>query len=202
MHIIEHATGPPINMHTHTQTHTFLILQQTSPKLIYHSDWKWSLFNSTFAPFALQCIVSHQSQYLVSDNDRFKLFKSFSFSFTLVVVWSVTKKDSISFILLFFLSLCLQIMMGEGLMYCMQSKLKTCPKSEGSINAGGCSFNSFLRRTVRFVGAYNCQSFRAFGLLAGVKATLLFRAHLVTWCNSSGQIIDGHLWGHVRTLFF
>lgn len=102
MHIIEHATGPPINMHTHTQTHTFLILQQTSPKLIYHSDWKWSLFNSTFAPFALQCIVSHRSQYLVSDNDRFKLFKSFSFSFTLLVIWSLTKKDSISFILLFF----------------------------------------------------------------------------------------------------
>lgn len=45
-------------------------------------------------------------------------------------------------------------MLGEGLMYCMQSKLKSCPKSESSINAGGCSFNSFLRRTVRFVGAY------------------------------------------------
>lgn len=40
-------------------------------------------------------------------------------------------------------------------MYCMQSKLKTCPKSEASINAGGCSFNSFLRRTVRFVGESN-----------------------------------------------
>lgn len=39
-------------------------------------------------------------------------------------------------------------------MYCMQSKLKSCPKSESSINAGGCSFNSFLRRTVRFVGTY------------------------------------------------
>ncbi|XP_077418344.1 phospholipid phosphatase-related protein type 3a isoform X2 [Vanacampus margaritifer] len=52
------------------------------------------------------------------------------------------------------------IMMGEGLMYCMQSKLKTCPKTEGSINAGGCSFNSFLRRTVRFVGVH------VFGLLA------------------------------------
>ncbi|KAK5886739.1 hypothetical protein CesoFtcFv8_017743 [Champsocephalus esox] len=47
------------------------------------------------------------------------------------------------------------IMMGEGLTYCLQSKLKTCPKSESSINAGGCSFNSFLRRTVRFVGTSN-----------------------------------------------
>ncbi|XP_029972955.1 phospholipid phosphatase-related protein type 3-like [Salarias fasciatus] len=57
------------------------------------------------------------------------------------------------------------IMMGEGLMYCMQSKLKNCPKSEGSINAGGCSFNSFLRRTVRFVGVH------VFGLLATALVT-------------------------------
>lgn len=40
-------------------------------------------------------------------------------------------------------------------MYCMQSRLRTCPKSESSINAGGCSFNSFLRRTVRFVGTHD-----------------------------------------------
>ncbi|TNN34549.1 RIMS-binding protein 2 [Liparis tanakae] len=59
------------------------------------------------------------------------------------------------------------IMMGEGLTYCFQSKLKTCPKSESSINAGGCSFNSFLRRTVRFVGTsdrtqplFSCNSLR------------------------------------------
>ncbi|XP_034531257.1 phospholipid phosphatase-related protein type 3-like [Notolabrus celidotus] len=57
------------------------------------------------------------------------------------------------------------IMMGEGLMYCMQSKLKSCPKSESSINAGGCSFNSFLRRTVRFVGVH------VFGLLATALVT-------------------------------
>ncbi|KAM9842346.1 phospholipid phosphatase-related protein type 3-like [Aulostomus maculatus] len=57
------------------------------------------------------------------------------------------------------------IMMGEGLMYCMQTKLKTCPKSESSINAGGCSFNSFLRRTVRFVGVH------VFGLLATALVT-------------------------------
>eukprot|EP00066_Takifugu_rubripes_P001324 XP_003962446.1 PREDICTED: lipid phosphate phosphatase-related protein type 3-like [Takifugu rubripes] len=57
------------------------------------------------------------------------------------------------------------IMLGEGLMYCMQSKLKSCPKSESSINAGGCSFNSFLRRTVRFVGVH------VFGLLATALVT-------------------------------
>ncbi|XP_071767704.1 phospholipid phosphatase-related protein type 3-like [Centroberyx gerrardi] len=57
------------------------------------------------------------------------------------------------------------IMMGEGVMYCMQSKMKTCPKSETSINAGGCNFNSFLRRTVRFVGVH------VFGLLATALVT-------------------------------
>lgn len=41
------------------------------------------------------------------------------------------------------------IMIGEGIVYCCQSKLKNKERSEGSINAGGCNFNSFLRRTVR-----------------------------------------------------
>ncbi|KAI1882649.1 hypothetical protein AGOR_G00237060 [Albula goreensis] len=57
------------------------------------------------------------------------------------------------------------IMMGEGLLYCMQSKLNIRPRSEGSINAGGCNFNSFLRRTVRFVGV------QIFGLLATALVT-------------------------------
>nr|XP_046174914.1 phospholipid phosphatase-related protein type 3-like [Oncorhynchus gorbuscha] len=43
------------------------------------------------------------------------------------------------------------IMLGEGLVYCYQSRVKQS-KAEGSIIAGGCNFNSFLRRTVRFVG--------------------------------------------------
>uniref|UniRef100_A0A3Q1EBG3 Phospholipid phosphatase related 3b n=1 Tax=Acanthochromis polyacanthus TaxID=80966 RepID=A0A3Q1EBG3_9TELE len=42
------------------------------------------------------------------------------------------------------------IMLVEGVIYCLQSRLKL-RRAEGSINAGGCSFNSFLRRTVRFV---------------------------------------------------
>ncbi|KAG7456769.1 hypothetical protein MATL_G00239520 [Megalops atlanticus] len=57
------------------------------------------------------------------------------------------------------------IMVGEGLLYCMQSKLKIRPGAEGSINAGGCNFNSFLRRTVRFVGV------QIFGLLATALVT-------------------------------
>lgn len=46
----------------------------------------------------------------------------------------------------------LQIMVGEGIVYCLQSRLKGRTGAESSINAGGCNFNSFLRRTVRFVG--------------------------------------------------
>ncbi|KAL8177691.1 UNVERIFIED_CONTAM: Phospholipid phosphatase- protein type 3 [Gekko kuhli] len=55
------------------------------------------------------------------------------------------------------------IMVGEGLVYCLQSKLKG--RTEGSINAGGCNFNSFLRRTVRFVGVH------VFGLCATALVT-------------------------------
>ncbi|KAL1023212.1 hypothetical protein UPYG_G00037770 [Umbra pygmaea] len=57
------------------------------------------------------------------------------------------------------------IMIGEGLVYCMQSRLKIRPGVEGSINAGGCNFNSFLRRTVRFVGVH------VFGLCATALVT-------------------------------
>ncbi|KAF1512111.1 Phospholipid phosphatase-related protein type 3, partial [Eudyptes sclateri] len=49
------------------------------------------------------------------------------------------------------------IMVGEGIVYCLQSRLKGRAGAEGSINAGGCNFNSFLRRTVRFVGTL-CRS--------------------------------------------
>ncbi|CAH2292931.1 phospholipid phosphatase-related type 3 [Pelobates cultripes] len=57
------------------------------------------------------------------------------------------------------------IMIGEGVLYCIQSKLKGRGSSEGSINAGGCNFNSFLRRTVRFVGVH------VFGLCATALVT-------------------------------
>ncbi|XP_063003095.1 phospholipid phosphatase-related protein type 3 [Elgaria multicarinata webbii] len=57
------------------------------------------------------------------------------------------------------------IMVGEGIVYCLQSKTKGRGSSEGSINAGGCNFNSFLRRTVRFVGVH------VFGLCATALVT-------------------------------
>nr|XP_020464772.1 phospholipid phosphatase-related protein type 3 [Monopterus albus]XP_020464773.1 phospholipid phosphatase-related protein type 3 [Monopterus albus]XP_020464774.1 phospholipid phosphatase-related protein type 3 [Monopterus albus] len=56
------------------------------------------------------------------------------------------------------------IMLVEGLIYCLQSRLKL-RRAEGSINAGGCNFNSFLRRTVRFVGVH------VFGLCATALVT-------------------------------
>lgn len=44
------------------------------------------------------------------------------------------------------------------MLYCLQSRLwgraGGAGGAEGSINAGGCNFNSFLRRTVRFVGEF------------------------------------------------
>lgn len=49
-------------------------------------------------------------------------------------------------------------MVGEGIVYCLQSRLKGRAGAEGSINAGGCNFNSFLRRTVRFVGTSRHRS--------------------------------------------
>ncbi|XP_041861996.1 phospholipid phosphatase-related protein type 3 [Melanotaenia boesemani] len=56
------------------------------------------------------------------------------------------------------------IMLVEGVMYCLQCRMKI-RRNEGSINAGGCSFNSFLRRTVRFVGVH------VFGLCATALLT-------------------------------
>ncbi|XP_006876797.1 PREDICTED: lipid phosphate phosphatase-related protein type 3-like [Chrysochloris asiatica] len=61
------------------------------------------------------------------------------------------------------------IMVGEGVLYCLQSRLwgrgGGPGSAEGSINAGGCNFNSFLRRTVRFVGVH------VFGLCATALVT-------------------------------
>lgn len=51
-------------------------------------------------------------------------------------------------------SLSLQIMIGEGILYCCLSKRRNGIGTEANINAGGCNFNSFLRRAVRFVGGF------------------------------------------------
>ncbi|KAM6395934.1 phospholipid phosphatase-related protein type 3 [Rhynochetos jubatus] len=57
------------------------------------------------------------------------------------------------------------IMVGEGIAYCLRNRLRGRGGGEGSINAGGCNFNSFLRRTVRFVGVH------VFGLCATALVT-------------------------------
>uniref|UniRef100_G1PQW4 Phosphatidic acid phosphatase type 2/haloperoxidase domain-containing protein n=1 Tax=Myotis lucifugus TaxID=59463 RepID=G1PQW4_MYOLU len=46
------------------------------------------------------------------------------------------------------------IMVGEGILYCCLSKRRNGVGLEPNINAGGCNFNSFLRRAVRFVGVH------------------------------------------------
>ncbi|XP_010713918.1 phospholipid phosphatase-related protein type 4-like [Meleagris gallopavo] len=46
------------------------------------------------------------------------------------------------------------IMVGEGILYCCLSKRRNGIGTEANINAGGCNFNSFLRRAVRFVGVH------------------------------------------------
>ncbi|XP_054646193.1 phospholipid phosphatase-related protein type 3 [Dunckerocampus dactyliophorus] len=56
------------------------------------------------------------------------------------------------------------IMLVEAFVYFLQSRTKV-RRAEGSINAGGCNFNSFLRRTVRFVGVH------VFGLCATALVT-------------------------------
>uniref|UniRef100_A0A3Q2YFE5 Phospholipid phosphatase-related protein type 3 n=2 Tax=Hippocampus comes TaxID=109280 RepID=A0A3Q2YFE5_HIPCM len=56
------------------------------------------------------------------------------------------------------------IMLVEAFVYLLQSRTKT-RRAEGGVDAGGCSFNSFLRRTVRFVGVH------VFGLCATALVT-------------------------------
>ncbi|CAN0219466.1 unnamed protein product [Lampetra planeri] len=52
----------------------------------------------------------------------------------------------------------LSILLMEGLLYCVLIKRGSEHLLEPNINAGGCNFNSFLRRSVRFIGMH------AFGL--------------------------------------
>ncbi|XP_072130708.1 phospholipid phosphatase-related protein type 4-like isoform X2 [Mobula birostris] len=57
------------------------------------------------------------------------------------------------------------IMIGEGILYCCLTKRRNGIVTEANINAGGCNFNSFLRRAVRFVGVH------VFGLCATALIT-------------------------------
>ncbi|XP_026555909.1 phospholipid phosphatase-related protein type 4 isoform X2 [Pseudonaja textilis] len=59
----------------------------------------------------------------------------------------------------------IMIMVGESILYCCLSKRRNGIGAEANINAGGCNFNSFLRRAVRFVGVH------IFGLCATALVT-------------------------------
>lgn len=50
--------------------------------------------------------------------------------------------------------ICLQIMIGEGILYCCLTRRRIGGGggAEANINAAGCNFNSYIRRAVRFVG--------------------------------------------------
>ncbi|KAM6953756.1 phospholipid phosphatase-related protein type 4 [Aplochiton taeniatus] len=57
------------------------------------------------------------------------------------------------------------IMIGEGIMFCCLSRKSNDVGAEADINAAGCTFNSFIRRAVRFVGVH------VFGLCATALIT-------------------------------
>ncbi|XP_027724084.1 phospholipid phosphatase-related protein type 4 isoform X2 [Vombatus ursinus] len=66
-------------------------------------------------------------------------------------------QEAIPFLMLLSLAFAgpaITIMVGEGILYCCLSKRRNGIGMEPNINAGGCNFNSFLRRAVRFVGVH------------------------------------------------
>ncbi|XP_030062862.1 phospholipid phosphatase-related protein type 4 isoform X2 [Microcaecilia unicolor] len=66
-------------------------------------------------------------------------------------------QESIPFLMLLSLAFAgpaATIMVGEGVLYCCLSKRRNGMGAEANINAGGCNFNSFLRRAVRFIGVH------------------------------------------------
>uniref|UniRef100_A0A8D2MKK6 Phospholipid phosphatase related 4 n=1 Tax=Zonotrichia albicollis TaxID=44394 RepID=A0A8D2MKK6_ZONAL len=77
-------------------------------------------------------------------------------------------QESVPFLMLLslvFAGPSITIMIGEGILYCCLSKRRNGIGTEANINAGGCNFNSFLRRAVRFVGVH------VFGLCATALVT-------------------------------
>lgn len=54
-------------------------------------------------------------------------------------------------------SVCVQILIGEAILYCYLSR-RSAAQTEANINAAGCNFNSYIRRAVRFIGEFRRQS--------------------------------------------
>ncbi|CAG5882866.1 unnamed protein product [Menidia menidia] len=46
------------------------------------------------------------------------------------------------------------ILIGEAILYCYFSRRSSATQTEADISAAGCNFNSYIRRTVRFIGVH------------------------------------------------
>uniref|UniRef100_A0A3Q3AXH7 Phospholipid phosphatase related 4a n=1 Tax=Kryptolebias marmoratus TaxID=37003 RepID=A0A3Q3AXH7_KRYMA len=46
------------------------------------------------------------------------------------------------------------ILIGEAVLYCYLSRRSSSTQTEANINAAGCTFNSYIRRAVRFIGIH------------------------------------------------
>ncbi|XP_066517756.1 phospholipid phosphatase-related protein type 4 [Hoplias malabaricus] len=76
---------------------------------------------------------------------------------TLSMPYIEPTKEVIPFLMLFSLAFAgpaATIMIGEGILYCCQTRRNISIKTEANINAAGCNFNSYIRRAVRFVGVH------------------------------------------------
>ncbi|XP_043081543.1 2-lysophosphatidate phosphatase PLPPR4 isoform X2 [Puntigrus tetrazona] len=71
-------------------------------------------------------------------------------------------KESVTLLPCFYF---VEIMIGEGILFCCLSRAQSRGGAEADINAAGCNFNSFVRRGVRFVGVH------VFGLCATALIT-------------------------------
>uniref|UniRef100_A0A8W4F9E4 Phospholipid phosphatase related 4 n=1 Tax=Sus scrofa TaxID=9823 RepID=A0A8W4F9E4_PIG len=91
-------------------------------------------------------------------------------------------QEAIPFLMLLSLAFAgpaITIMVGEGILYCCLSKRRNGVGLEPNINAGGCNFNSFLRRAVRFVGGKSFPSQHAtLAAFAAVYVSMYFNSTL------------------------
>nr|XP_034979351.1 phospholipid phosphatase-related protein type 4 isoform X2 [Zootoca vivipara] len=110
------------------------------------------------------------SLYFLELTDVFKpVHSGFScYDRSLSMPYIEPSQEAVPFLMLLSLAFAapaITIMVGEGILYCCLSKRRNGIGAEANINAGGCNFNSFLRRAVRFVGVH------VFGLCATALIT-------------------------------
>nr|XP_042696555.1 2-lysophosphatidate phosphatase PLPPR4 isoform X3 [Chrysemys picta bellii] len=114
----------------------------------------------SFLPFQLPILASSVvSLYFLELTDVFKpVHSGFScYDRSLSMPYIEPTQEAVPFLMLLSLTFAgpaITIMVGEGILYCCLSKRRNGIGAEANINAGGCNFNSFLRRAVRFVGVH------------------------------------------------